>query len=93
MAERHGHGASYTSLSTPPARRSRHRDRGAQSYDPNGEAEFAPPALTRQSLLGQQPRCNNAMRMFKKGQFRLWIEAVGDGTEIAFINRPFGFCA
>jgi IS6 family transposase len=33
------------------------------------------------------------MRMFKKGQFRLWIEAVGGGTEVAFINRLFGLYA
>ena len=30
------------------------------------------------------------MRMFKKGQFSLWIEAVGGGTEAHFINRLFG---
>ena len=34
-----------------------------------------------------------AMRMVKKGQFRLWIEAVGGGTEVAFINRLFGLHA
>ena len=28
--------------------------------------------------------------MFKKGQFKLWIEAVGGGTEARFINRLFG---
>ena len=33
------------------------------------------------------------MRMVKKGQFRLWIEAVGGGTEVAFINRLFGLHA
>ena len=27
------------------------------------------------------------MRMFRKGQFRLWIEAVGGGTEASFVNR------
>ena len=30
------------------------------------------------------------MRMFRKGQFRLWIEAVGGGTEASFVNRLFG---
>ena len=33
------------------------------------------------------------MRMVKKGQFRLWIEAVGGGTEVAFISRLFGLDA
>ena len=33
------------------------------------------------------------MRMFKKGQFSLWIEAVGGGTEARFINRLFGLYA
>lgn len=33
------------------------------------------------------------MRMFKKGQFSLWIEAVGGGTEAHFINRLFGLYA
>lgn len=33
------------------------------------------------------------MRMFRKGQFRLWIEAVGGGTEALFINRLFGLYA
>ena len=33
------------------------------------------------------------MRMFKKGQFRLWIDAVGGGTEMSFINRLFGLYA
>jgi transposase len=33
------------------------------------------------------------MRMFKKGQFRLWIEAAGGGTEVSFINRLFGIYA
>ena len=33
------------------------------------------------------------MRMFKKGQFRLWIEAVGGGTEGRFVNRLFGLYA
>jgi transposase, IS6 family len=32
------------------------------------------------------------MRMFKKGQFRFWIEA-GATTEAAFINRLFGLYA
>jgi hypothetical protein len=27
---------------------------------------------------------------FRKGQFRFWIEAVGGGTEVRFINRLFG---
>ena len=30
------------------------------------------------------------MRMFRKGQFRFWIEAIGGGTEVRFINRLFG---
>ena len=30
------------------------------------------------------------MRMFKKGQFTTWIDAVGGGTEARFINRLFG---
>jgi hypothetical protein len=29
------------------------------------------------------------MRMFKKDQFSLWIEAVGGGTEVRFINHLF----
>ena len=29
------------------------------------------------------------MRMFKKGQFDLWIDAVGGGTTASFINRLF----
>ena len=33
------------------------------------------------------------MRMFRKGQFRLWIEAVGGGTEASFVNRLFGVYA
>ena len=33
------------------------------------------------------------MRMFKKGQFKLWIEAVGGGTEASFVNRLFGVYA
>ena len=33
------------------------------------------------------------MRMFKKGQFSLWIDAVGGGTEVRFINRLFGLPA
>ncbi len=33
------------------------------------------------------------MRMFKKGQFRWWIEAVSGGTEVRFINRLFGIHA
>ena len=34
-----------------------------------------------------------AMRMFRKGQFRLWIEAAGGGTEASFVNRLFGVYA
>jgi hypothetical protein len=33
------------------------------------------------------------MRMFKKAQTSLWIEAVGGGTEVSFINRLFGLYA
>jgi transposase, IS6 family len=33
------------------------------------------------------------MRMFRKGQFKLWIEAVGGGTEASFVNRLFGVYA
>ena len=33
------------------------------------------------------------MRMFKKGQFTPWIEAVGGGTEASFVNRLFGVYA
>jgi hypothetical protein len=33
------------------------------------------------------------MRMFKKGQFSLWIDAVSGGTEARFINRLFGIPA
>jgi uncharacterized membrane protein YfcA len=33
------------------------------------------------------------MRMFKKGQFRLWIEAVGGGTDARFVNHLFGIYA
>jgi transposase, IS6 family len=33
------------------------------------------------------------MRMFKKGQFSSWVEAVGGGTEVRFINRLFGLHA
>ena len=33
------------------------------------------------------------MRMFRKGQFRFWIEAIGGGTEVRFINRLFGLYA
>jgi hypothetical protein len=33
------------------------------------------------------------MRMFRKGRFRLWIEAVGGGTEAPFVNRLFGVYA
>ena len=34
-----------------------------------------------------------AMRMFKKGQFVPWIEAIGGGTEASFVNRLFGIYA
>jgi IS6 family transposase len=30
------------------------------------------------------------MRMFKEGQFRSWVEALGGGTEAAFIKRLLG---
>ncbi|MBV8675120.1 MAG: IS6 family transposase [Acidobacteriaceae bacterium] len=33
------------------------------------------------------------MRMFRKGQFRFWIECVGGGTEVRFIARLFGLQA
>ena len=33
------------------------------------------------------------MRMFKKGQFGAWIDAMGGGTEARFINRLFGLYA
>jgi hypothetical protein len=33
------------------------------------------------------------MRMFKKGQFTAWIDAIGGGTEAHFINRLFGLYA
>ena len=33
------------------------------------------------------------MRMFKKGQFTPWIDAIGGGTEARFINRLFGLYA
>jgi hypothetical protein len=33
------------------------------------------------------------MRMFKKGPFSLWIEALGSGTETRFINRLFSLSA
>ena len=33
------------------------------------------------------------MRMFKKGQFKFWLEAVGGGTEASFVNRLFGIYA
>jgi transposase-like protein len=32
-------------------------------------------------------------RMFRKGQFKLWIEAVGGETEASFVNRLFGVYA
>ena len=33
------------------------------------------------------------MRMFKKGQFAPWIDAICGGTEARFINRLFGLYA
>lgn len=33
------------------------------------------------------------MRMFKKGQFTAWIDAIGGGSEARFINRMFGLHA
>ncbi len=33
------------------------------------------------------------MRMFKKGQFTPWIEAIGGGTEASCVNRLFGIYA
>jgi transposase, IS6 family len=33
------------------------------------------------------------MRMLRKGQFRFWIDAIGGGTEVRFINRLFGLYA
>jgi DDE domain len=33
------------------------------------------------------------MRMFKKGQFTPWIEAIAGGTEARFITRLFGIYA
>ena len=33
------------------------------------------------------------MRMVKKDQFSLWIEAVDGGAEVRFINRLFGLHA
>ena len=33
------------------------------------------------------------MRMFKKGQFTPWIDAICGGTEVRFINRLFGLYA
>jgi transposase, IS6 family len=33
------------------------------------------------------------MRMFKKGQFTAWIEAVGGRTKVSFVNRLFGIYA
>jgi transposase, IS6 family len=33
------------------------------------------------------------MRMFAKGQFSLWIKAVGGGGEVSFVNRLFGLYA
>ena len=33
------------------------------------------------------------MRMFRKGQFTTWIDAIGGGTEARFINRLFGLYA
>ena len=33
------------------------------------------------------------MRMFKKGQFAAWIDAICGGTEARFIHRLFGLYA
>jgi transposase-like protein len=33
------------------------------------------------------------MRMFRKGQFKFWIEAVSGGTEASLVNRLFGVYA
>ena len=33
------------------------------------------------------------MRMIGKGQFMLWVEAVGGGTKALFVNRLFGVYA
>jgi hypothetical protein len=33
------------------------------------------------------------MRMFKKGQFIVWIDAIGGGSEASFVNRLFGLYA
>ena len=33
------------------------------------------------------------MRMFKKGQFAPWIDAICGGTEVHFIHRLFGLYA
>ena len=33
------------------------------------------------------------MRMFKKCQFKFWIEAVSGGTQEHFVNRLIGICA
>src|SRR5512135_710692 len=33
------------------------------------------------------------MRMFKKGQFTAWIDAIGGGTEAYFVNQLFGIYA
>jgi hypothetical protein len=33
------------------------------------------------------------MRMFKKGQFAPWIDAICGGTKVHFINRLFGLYA
>jgi IS6 family transposase len=33
------------------------------------------------------------MRMFKKGQFAPWIDAICGGSEARFINRLFGVYA
>jgi hypothetical protein len=31
-------------------------------------------------------KCFEVMRMFKKGQFAAWIEAIGGGTEVSFVT-------
>ena len=49
---------------------------------------FQPMRTARATIKGFE-----VMRMVKKGQFSLWIEAVGGGTEARFIDRLFGLYA
>jgi hypothetical protein len=51
----------------------------------------ARPSLNEEGLCDDQGLRGDGM--FNKGQFRLWIEAVGGGTESSFINRLFGVYA